>query len=147
AELARHYGLSVELAGTELAVGAYRAAARAAAAGHDHEQAAADLRSVLSLLPESDRSARAPVLLELGEQELLSADLIRGRTSFRAAIEAARETGDAVILARAALGFAGGDVGFGWEVGADDPAAVAQLWEGLEALGEGEPRLALQMIF
>jgi eukaryotic-like serine/threonine-protein kinase len=146
AELARHFGLAVELTGPEPAIAAYRAAAEAAAEGHDHEQAAAHLRSVLSLLPESDLSARAALLLELGEQELLSADLVRARGSFLAAIETARTIGDTVTLASAALGFAGGDVGFGWEVGGED-VAVELLREGLEVLGDSEPRLALRMIF
>lgn len=146
AELARHFGLAVELAGTEPAIGAYRAAVEGAAEGHDHEQAAAHLRSVLSLLPEDDLAARAASLLELGEQELLSADLVRARGSFLAAIETAREIGDTGTLARAALGFAGGDVGFGWEIGGED-AAIELLREGLEALGDSEPRLALRMTF
>jgi class 3 adenylate cyclase len=146
AELARHFGLAVELAGIEPAIGAYRAAVEGAAEGHDHEQAAAHLRSVLSLLPESDLGARATSLLELGEQELLSADLVRARNSFLAAIETARAIGDTGTLARAALGFAGGDVGFGWEVGGED-AAIELLREGLEALDDSEPRLALRMIF
>jgi eukaryotic-like serine/threonine-protein kinase len=145
-ELARHFGLAVSVAGAEPAIAAYSAAATAAAAGHDHEQAASHLRSILSLLPDEDQAGRAPVLLELGEQELLSADLMRARGSYRGAIEAARITGDPVTLACAALGFAGGDVGFGWETGADDPAAVEQLQEGIEALGESEPLLALRMI-
>jgi class 3 adenylate cyclase len=146
AELARHYGLAVDLAGAEPAIAAHRAAAVAAADGHDHEGAAAHLRQVISLLPDADPTARAPTLLELGEQELLSADLVRARRSFREAIEAARRTGDAGTLARAALGFAGGDIGFGYEFGTDDPASVKQLREGLEALGDEEPRLSLQMI-
>jgi eukaryotic-like serine/threonine-protein kinase len=147
AELARHFGLAVELTGPESAIAAYRAATAAAAEGHDHEQAAAHLKSVLSLLPEDEPAARATSLLELGEQELLSADLVRARGSFRGAIEAARAIGDAVTFARAALGFAGGDIGFGFEVGTDDPVTVEQLREGLERLGENEPRLALRMTF
>jgi class 3 adenylate cyclase/tetratricopeptide (TPR) repeat protein len=147
AELARHYGLSVELAGTEPAIAAHRAAAAAAADGHDHEGAATHLRRVLALLPEADLPARAATLLELGEQEFLSADMARAREAFRGAVEAARETGDNATLARAALGFAGGDIGFGWEAGADDPASLALLREGLEALGESEPRMALRMTF
>jgi class 3 adenylate cyclase/tetratricopeptide (TPR) repeat protein len=147
AELARHFGLAVELTGPQSAIAAYRAAAAAAADGHDHEQAAAHMQSVLALQPEDGSAARAASLLELGEQELLSADLVRARESFRGAIEAARATGDAVTFARAALGFAGGDIGFGFEVGTDDPVAVDQLREGLEMLGEREPRLALRMIF
>jgi class 3 adenylate cyclase/tetratricopeptide (TPR) repeat protein len=147
AELARHYGLAVQLAGTEPAVKAYRAAAAAAAERHDHEQAAVHLRSALALLDTDDLSNRAEALLELAEQELLAADLLRARRSFRGAIEAARATGEAATLARAALGFAGGDVGFGFEIGTDDPAAVEHLREGLDALGEAEPRLALRMVF
>jgi class 3 adenylate cyclase len=146
-ELARHYGLSVELAGPEPAIAAYRAAATVAAEAHDHEQAAAHIRSALSMLPEAVLAERVTALLELGEQELLCADLSRARRSFRAAVEAARATDDVVTLARAALGFAGGDIGFGWEVGTDDPASVELLREGLGALGDGEPRLALRMIF
>ncbi len=147
ADLARHYGLSVELAGPEPAVVAYRAAAAAAAAGHDHEQAAAHLRSMLGLLPGGDDAARTSALLELGEQELLSADLVRASGSFLEAIEMARRSGDGAALARAALGFAGGDIGFGWEIDTGDRTAVELLQEGLEALGEDEPRLALRMIF
>lgn len=147
ADLARHYGLAVELAGAEPAIAAYRAAANAAAAGHDHEQAAAHLGGVLSLLREDEVEARAEALLELGEQQLLSADLVQARDQFLAAAEAARGIGDAGILARAALGFAGDDVGFGWETGVDDPATVPLLREGLEALEGDEPRLALRMIF
>jgi eukaryotic-like serine/threonine-protein kinase len=147
AELARHYGLSVEMAGAEPAIAAHRAAATAAADGHDHEGAALHLRQVLSLLPDTDLDGRATALVELGEQEFLSADLARARDSFRRAVEVARETGDSATLARAALGFAGGDIGFGWEAGADDPASVALLQEGLEALGDSEPRLALRMTF
>lgn len=147
AELARHYGLAVELAGAEPAIAAHRAAAAAAAEGHDHEGAASHLRQLLALLPEGEPAERAPTLLELGEQELLAADLVRARESFRGAVEASHETGDAPTLARAALGFAGGDVGFGWEMGTDEPESVALLREGIEGLGENEPRLALRMTF
>ncbi|HEY7953084.1 MAG TPA: AAA family ATPase, partial [Solirubrobacteraceae bacterium] len=147
AELARHYGGAVAIAGPERAIGAYARAAAAAAEGHDHEQAAAQLRRALALIDAHDLSARAPLLLELGEQELLAADLPRAREAFRAAGNAARGSGDAVMLARAALGFAGGDIGFGWETATDDDATVVLLREGLQALSEREPRLALRMTF
>ena len=147
AELARHYGQGVAVAGPERAIAAYETAAVAAAGGHDHEQAAAHLRSALALIPKSDLTARAPLLLELGEQELLAADLGRAREAFRTAGDAARTIGDADILARAALGFAGGDIGFGWETNTDDTSTLVLLREGLDALGDSEPRLALRMIF
>ena len=123
AELARHYGLAVELAGPEPAIAAYRAAAAAAAEGHDHEQAAAHMRSALSLLPEADlgrAGGGAAGARRAGAAQRRSGP---GAPSFRGAVEAARATGDAGTLARAALGFAGGDIGFGWELGTDDPAS------------------------
>jgi len=147
AELARHRGLAVTVAGPEAAIGAYRAAALAAAEGHDHEQAAAQLRRALSLVPTNDLLTRAPLLLELGEQRLLAADLPLAREAFRAAGDAARATGDVRTLAAAALGYAGGDIAFGYETVSDDPRTQSLLREGLEALGDGEPRLALRMTF
>lgn len=147
AELARHYGLAVAVTGPEPAIAAHQAAAEAAAADHDHEQAAHHMRSALALIPDGDLSARGPVLLELGEQELLAADLVRARQAFRAAGDTAREIGDSAMLAHAALGFAGGDIGFGWEVDTGDTTAVDLLREGLESLGEEEPRLALRITF
>ena len=60
-ELARHYGLAVAVAGPERVIAAYEAAAQAAAEAHDHEQAAAQLRRALSLIPESEGAARAPL--------------------------------------------------------------------------------------
>jgi class 3 adenylate cyclase/ATP/maltotriose-dependent transcriptional regulator MalT len=147
AELARHYGLGVAVAGTERAVAAYQAAAVAAAEGHDHEQAAAQLHSAVALLPESDMATRATLLLELGEQRLLAADLPVARDAFRGAGDAARAIGDAHTLALAALGFAGGDIAFGYEVGVEDPTTVTLLRDALDVLGEDEPRLALRIVF
>src|SRR5689334_1163624 len=147
AELARHYSLCAELVGAKPALEALRAAATNAAEGHDHEAAAAHLRKLLSLLKEDDLAARAAAQLELGEQDFLSGDLRRAREAFRGAVEASRSTGDNETLARAALGFAGGDIGFGWEPGTDDPASVALLKEGLEAIGDEQPTLSLRMVF
>lgn len=147
AELARHFGLAGELAAVDTRIVAHRAAAAAAAAAHDHEQAVEHLQRLLALLPESDSALRGEALVELGEQELLGADLIRARGSFLGAVEAARATIDASLLARAALGFAGGDIGFGWEVGSDDPATAELLREALEVLGDDNPRLSLRIAF
>ncbi|HWC48421.1 MAG TPA: AAA family ATPase [Solirubrobacterales bacterium] len=147
AEIARHYGLSVSLTGPEPAIGAYRAAARAAAAAHDHEQAAAQLQCALSLLPEDDLAARAQTLLELGEQALLSADMQRAKQAFRDAAELARRSGDKGTLAHAALGFAGGDIAFGVEANSHDSEMVDLLRETLDALGEDRPKLALKVVF
>ena len=147
AEVARHYGLSVPLAGREPAIAAYRAAARAAAAAHDHEQAAAQLQCALSLLPEDDLAGRTQALLALGEQALLSADLHRAKQAFRGAAELARASGDTDTFAHAALGFAGGDIAFGIESNSYDSETVDLLREALDTLGEEEPKLALRIAF
>ncbi|HET7574063.1 MAG TPA: AAA family ATPase, partial [Solirubrobacterales bacterium] len=147
AELARHLGLAVELTGTDPAVAAHRAAAAAATTAHDHEQAASHWRAVLELISEDDLASRGATLLELGEQELLSGDLFAARAAFAAAAAAGRTGGDALVLARAALGYAGGDVGFGWEVGVDDSKTLDLLHEAISLLGSADPRMTLRMTF
>jgi class 3 adenylate cyclase/uncharacterized protein (DUF2267 family) len=147
AELARHLDHAIELIGTDQAVAAHRAAAAAAAIAHDHEQAASHWRAILALVPDDDLSSRGSTLLEVGEQELLSGDLIAAREVFAEAAAAGRVGDDATVLARAALGFAGGDVGFGWEVGIDDPRAFELLREAISALDSEDPRMTLRMTF
>ncbi len=145
AELARHADLAAGLTGPAPAVAAHRRAAAAAAGRHDHEQAAAHLQRALGLVAGDDLAARAPLMLELGEQQLLAGNLMRARHAFRAACASARTIGDPVTFARAALGFAGGYIGFGWEAGLDDETTVLLLQEGLDALGEHEALLSLRM--
>ncbi len=147
AELARHYGLAAPVAGPEAAVGAYRAAAQAAAAAHDHEGAAGYLSSAIALIPSSDATAPGPLQLALGEQRLLAADLRGAREAYLAAAGSARMTGHAVALAQAALGFAGGDIGFGYQTNSDETATVQLLREALEQLGSEHPGLSVRLIF
>jgi hypothetical protein len=144
-EVARHRALAVSLTGPEPAVSAHRHAASAAAVKHDHEQAAVQLRGALALVAAEDRPTRSAILLDLGDQELLAARLPRAREAFRAAGDSARAVGDVETLARAALGFAGGDIGFGWELPGDDPMTVVLLREAIAELGFSAPRLGLQM--
>jgi len=144
-ELARHAGLAVALTGPAPALAAHRRAAAAAAARHDHEQAASHLQQALVLVADDDLTARAPLALELGEQQLLAGDLMRARHAFRTACDTARAIGDSVTFAHAALGFAGGYIGFAWEADLDDEATAPLLQEGLDALGEREPLLALRV--
>ena len=145
AELARHRALAAPITGTEPAMAAHRDAAAAAAAGHDHEAAAAHLDQVLALMPRSGERGR--LLLELGDQHILAVDMRRARTAYAAAADAARAHGNARLLARAALGFAGGEVGFNWEQGIDDPQVTALLREALTTLDGGERTLELGVIF
>jgi SCP-2 sterol transfer family len=145
-EVARHRALAVAITGPEPAVRAHRHAASVAAVKHDHEQAAVQLRGALALVAAEDRATRSAILLELGDQELFAARLPRAREAFRAAVDSARAGGDVDTLARAALGFAGGDIGFGWELPGDDPLTVVLLREAIAAIGVSAPRLGLQMI-
>ena len=66
AELARHYGLSVELAGPEPAIAAYRAAATAAAEAHDHEQAASHIQSACRCCPRTTLAERGRGTARIG---------------------------------------------------------------------------------
>jgi class 3 adenylate cyclase len=147
AELARHHCLAAAVAGPARAIAACRTAAAAAAAAHDHEQAAVHLRGALALTAQDDLQERAALLLALGEQELLAVDLPRAREAYHAAAAAARATGDASTLALAALGAAGGDIGWGWEASPDEAFTEPLLREGLDALGDGDARLALRVVF
>ena len=144
-EVARHRALAVSITGPGPPASAHRHAASAAAVKHDHEQAAVHLRGALALVAADDRATRSALLLELGDQELLAAHLPRAREAFRAAGDSAREAGDVETLALAALGFAGGDIGFGWELPGDDPRTVVLLREAIAELGVSAPRLGLQM--
>ena len=146
ADLARHRALAAPVTGPGPAVAAHRNAATAAATGHDHEAAAAHLDHALALMPPSDAD-RGRLLLALGDERILAVDLRRARVAYAAAVEAARTTRDAKLLGEAALGFAGGAVGFNWEIGADDPQVATLLREALAALDGEEPQLELGLIF
>jgi hypothetical protein len=146
AELARHRALAAPITGPEPAIAAHRDAASAAAADHDHEAAAAHLDQALALMPPS-HADRGHLLLALGDQRILAVDLRRARIAYAAAADAARAGHDARLLGAAALGFAGGEVGFNWEIGADDPQVATLLREALAALDGEEPQLELGLIF
>ena len=140
-ELARHRELAAPLTGSDPAVTAHRSAAESAAAAGAHDRAGDHLEAALRLAaPAEDRG---PLLLALGDQRLLAADLRRGRIAYLAAAQAARAAGDATTLARAALGHSGGDIGFVVEMPQEDPTGPALLREALDRLGDEEPVLAL----
>jgi hypothetical protein len=142
-ELARHRELAAPVAGPGPAVAAHRLAAEASARAGAHDAAADHLDAALRLMDTTADDHLAPVLLELGDQRLLAADLRRGRIAYRQAAHAARAAGDAVTMARAALGDAGGDIGFIVEMPQEDPAGPALLRDALDALGDRDPVLAL----
>ncbi len=146
AELARHRALAAPITGPEPAIAAHRAAASAAADDHDHEAAATHLDQALALMPAGDPD-RGLLLLALGDERILAVDLRRARAAYAAAADAARARGDARLLGHAALGFAGGEVGFNWEIPADDPQVTTLLREALVALDGEDVHLELGVIF
>ena len=146
AALARHRALAAPMTGPEPAIAAHRAAASAAAADHDHEAASAQLEQALALIPAGDPD-RGRLLLALGDERILAVDLRRARVAYTAAADAARARGDGRLLGEAALGFAGGEVGFNWEIAADDPQVATLLREALAALDGEDPQLELGVIF
>ena len=141
-DLARHRELAAPVTGPQPAVAAHRLAADEAARAGAHEEAADHLDAALRLAG-PDAGDRAELLLAVGDQRLLAADLRRGRVAYRAAADAARGSGDVMSLARAALGYAGGDIGFFAEMPQEDPFGPALLREALDALGDRDPVLAL----
>ncbi|MEA2167103.1 MAG: hypothetical protein QOF76_403, partial [Solirubrobacteraceae bacterium] len=142
AELARHRELAAPVTGPGPAVAAHRLASDAAARAGAHDEAADYLDAALRLAGPQDPE-RAPMLVALGDQRLLAADLRRGRVAYRAAADASRATGDVMTLAHAALGDAGGVIGFVVEMPQEDPIGPALLREALDALGDRDPVLAL----
>lgn len=140
--LAYHRERAAPVTGPGPAVSAHRLAASASARAGAHHAAADHLEAALALM-DDEPAERAPVLLALGDQRLQAADLRRGRIAYRQAADAAAAAGDAVTMARAALGDAGGDIGFIIEMPQEDPAGPALLRDALDALGDRDPVLAL----
>ncbi|MBV8561059.1 MAG: AAA family ATPase, partial [Acidimicrobiia bacterium] len=80
-------------------------------------------------------AVRCELTLALGEARWRAGGIDAARPTFAAAAQMARPLGDPVLLARAALGFAGAGVQFWWiEVGRFNQAVVALLEEALERL-------------
>jgi tetratricopeptide (TPR) repeat protein len=103
-----------------------------------YEAAAARFERALEALALADAEDEAgPVLLARGDALSRAGDPQGARGMFSAAAQIARRAGDAPLLARAALGFAGLSIAI-----VDlDAATIDRLEEALEALGPGEPVL------
>lgn len=141
-ELARHRELAAPITGPAPAIAAHRLAANAAARAGAHDRAADHLDAALRLAGPR-HTGRAELLLGIGDQRLLGADLRRARVAYREAAAEARTAGDVLTLARAALGDAGGDIGFLLEMPQEDTVGPGLLREALDKLGDRDPVLAL----
>jgi DNA-binding SARP family transcriptional activator len=133
AELARHYRLA---GGPAAKAVEYSARAAAAAMGRlAYEEAARHYDRAMAM--PGDR--RGELLAGLGEAHLRAGEVPASRESFSAAAAAARERGDAALLARAALGRSGLSV----TVLGHDPETVALLEEALAATTDDALRARL----
>jgi tetratricopeptide (TPR) repeat protein len=143
-QLARHFTRAAPVAGAARAIDFALAAGRRADRLLAWEEAAQHYRGALrARQPASGTRDRtgAELLLALGASEE-RAGLPGARESFADARSVARELGDPVLLARAALGAAGP-----WStLGREDPAVVAMLEEALAALGEEDSPLRARLL-
>jgi len=90
-----------------------------------------------------DESQRCELLLALGETHNKAGDRDRAKEVFLRASDTARKLGDAVRLARSAIGFGGPP----WAAfGASDERLVSLLEEALEAIDEDESALRARML-
>ncbi|HEX6459566.1 MAG TPA: AAA family ATPase [Thermoleophilaceae bacterium] len=110
-----------------------------------YEDAAAHLARALSALDEhipDDTRRRARLLLDLGHAQRRSGRMPEARETFMSAVEAARELGDATLLAQAVLGYGGGF----FESAYVDETMVALLEEAIAAIPAADSVLRLELL-
>src|SRR5262249_28722430 len=107
AQFAQYAYLAVPRIDPALAVDYLLAAGRDAAKRLASEEACRQYRRALELIPDQDERARFSVTLCLGLEEQRSGELQMARVTFNGLLEAAAESGDAEVFARAALGLHG----------------------------------------
>jgi hypothetical protein len=140
-ELARHYRAAGPSVGGKALHYAVRAA-ETAAAQLAHDDAARHYDDALSALPPGEPAAsRGALLLALGTARMRAGDP-SARTAFHSAAAEARNSGDTLLLARAALG-----VTATWApTGTVDPERLGLLSEALTALPAGQDQLKAQLL-
>jgi DNA-binding SARP family transcriptional activator/tetratricopeptide (TPR) repeat protein len=142
--LAHHFAQAAPAGQPERAIDFALAAARRADRLLAWEEAAEHYRAALRTLEEAgalDERVRAELLLALGESEDRAGSEEAARETFRSAAACARELGDATLLGRAALGYAGR-----WSIfGRVDEERSALLEEALAELGE-DPQMRARLL-
>jgi hypothetical protein len=145
-EIAEQYLLATTPDDARTAIDFCRRAARHASRLLGHEQAAAHLQQAVAIadLAHLDEAARAELLLELIEAQVLTGNKAAARTTLYQVAEIARREQDPVLLGRAAL--AGAD-GTG-QPGRDlvDPGRAALIEEALAALGDRDAGLRSRLL-
>jgi DNA-binding SARP family transcriptional activator/tetratricopeptide (TPR) repeat protein len=144
-QLAYHFAQAAPVEQPERAIDFALAAARRADRQLAWEEAAQHYRAALrarELTGAFDDPVRAELLLAQGTSEDRAGMEAEARATFESATATARVLGDASLLGRAALGFAGQ-----WSVlGRVDEARLALLEEALAALGEEDSPLRARLL-
>src|SRR5438874_1954052 len=150
ATLAHHFLEAVPAAGAEKAIAYSTRAARHAEASLAYEDAAVLFERALDVLAEgrpADARQRCELLLARGGAQWKAGDGPAARETFRQAADLARRIGDAPLLARSALGFAGEGSRLLWvRSGVIDQPRIELLEEALHRLGDGDPGLRAQLL-
>src|SRR5881296_300862 len=150
ATLAHHFLEAVPAGGADKAIAYGTRAARYAEASLAYEDAAVLFERALEVLAEAhpaDARERCELLLARGGAQWKVGDGPGARETFRQAADIARRIGDAPLLARSALGFAGEGSRLLWvRSGILDQPRIELLEEALHRLGEGEPGLRVRLL-
>jgi DNA-binding CsgD family transcriptional regulator/tetratricopeptide (TPR) repeat protein len=141
ADLAHHFGAAAPFDSTGRGVRYNMLAARAAVSALAFDDAAARLRTALSLGIESDE-LRAEVYLELGRAGHRAGKASDALDAFRRAVEIARGLGDAELLAEAAIGYEGAC----WRPGIVDQGAAELLDQAFAELGRDDTELRVGLL-
>jgi DNA-binding SARP family transcriptional activator len=141
AEVAHHLVAAGDAGDAERAVRWSIAAAEQATALSADSEAAGHLERALAALSDGDRR-RGELLARLGDARNRVGGRAAARAAFEEAARAAREAGDAGLLARAALG-AGG---LGVTIGPWDAGLASLLEEGIAGLGPGHDGLRARLL-
>src|SRR5437870_1628100 len=148
--LAHHFLEAAPARGADKALVYSTRAGRHAAASLAYEAAAAHFQSaleVLGLARPGDERERCELLLARGDVQWKSGDGRGARETFQQAAEIARRIGDAPLLARSALGFAGEGSRLLWvRSGVVDQPRIELLEEALHRLGDGDPGLRARLL-
>src|SRR5881296_326685 len=153
ATLAHHFLEAVPAGGVEKAITYSTRAARYAEASLAYEDAAVLFERALEVLAEgrpADARQRCELLLARGGAQWKAGDGPAARETFRQAADLARRIGDAPLLARSALGFAGEGSRLLWvRSGVVDQPRIELLEEaldGLDGLGGRDPVLRARLL-
>ncbi len=141
AELAHHFSAAAPLDGPARAIEYSLLAGRTALAALDFDEADARFSTALELGIEDPRR-RAETQLELGTARSRGGRADDAIAAFRAAVQIAREIGDAEMLATAAIGFEDAC----WRPGITDQGAVGLLEEASAAFGEGDSEVRVMLL-